>query len=135
MESMYINHLAVAICAIGSLLIGGIWYSPFVFFKAWQKESGLTDEQISKANMFKTYGLTLVFAYIMSYNLAFFLGDAGTTWSWGLTAGFLAGFGWASLSLAIISLFEQKSFKYMLINGGYLTVWFSLAGLLLGIWR
>ncbi len=48
MENMTINHLAVAVCALSSLLIGGIWYSPFAFFKAWQKESGITDEQVGK---------------------------------------------------------------------------------------
>jgi len=85
--------------------------------------------------MVKTYGLTLVLALIMSYNLAFFLGDSETDWQWGLTAGFLAGFGWAALSLAVIGLFELRSFKYMLINGGYITVWYSLIGFILGIWR
>ena len=135
MEDMYINHLAVAVCAISSLVIGGIWYSPMAFLKTWKKESGLSDEQIAKTNMLKTYGLTLVFAFLMSYNLAFFLGDSKTDWQWGLTAGFLAGFGWATLSFAVIGLFELRSFKYILINGGYITVWFSLIGFILGIWR
>ncbi len=85
--------------------------------------------------MFKTYGITLILAFVMSYNLAFFLGDEKTDWLWGLTAGFLAGFGWSTLSLSVIALFEQKSFKYMLINGGYITIWFSIIGLILGIWR
>jgi len=135
MEDIYINHLAVAVCAISSLILGGIWYSPMLFSKAWQKESGVTDEQAGKANMVKTFGLTLILAYLMSYNLAFFLGDSKTDWQWGLTAGFLAGFGWAALSLAIIALFEFRSFKYILINGGYITIWFSLIGFILGIWR
>jgi len=135
MEDMYINHLAVAVCAISSLVVGGIWYSPVLFSKVWQKEAGITDEQISKANMAKTFGLTLILAFLMSYNLAFFLGDSKTDWQWGLTAGFLAGFGWATLSMAVIALFEMRSFKYILINGGFITIWFSLIGLILGAWR
>lgn len=135
MEDMYINHFAVAVSAVSSLVLGGIWYSPMMFYKAWKNASGLTDDQIGKTNMFKTYGLTLVLAFVMSYNLAFFLGDAQTDWKWGLTAGFLAGFGWAALSLAVISLFELRSLKYVLINGGYLTLWFTLIGFILGIWR
>jgi membrane-associated HD superfamily phosphohydrolase len=135
MENMYINHLAVAVCAISSLVVGGIWYSPLLFTKAWKKEAGITPEQLSKQKVLKTFGVTLILAYIMSYNLAFFLGDSKTDWQWGLTAGFLAGFGWAALSLAVISLFEFRSFKYMLINGGYLTLWFTLIGFILGIWR
>jgi hypothetical protein len=135
MENIYINHFAVLVCAISSLLIGAIWYSPFLFFRSWQKESGLSDAQIEKGNMLKIYGLSFLLAWIMSYNLAFFLGDANTDWQWGLTAGFLAGFGWATLMFAVIALFEQRSLGYVLINGGYITLWFTVIGFILGIWR
>ena len=135
MENLYINHLAVFVCALLSLAIGALWYSPVLFFKAWQKESGLTDEQVAKANPLKTYSLTFFVAWIISYNLAFFLGDSKTNWHWGLVAGLLAGVGWVVNMLVIISLFEQRSFKYMLINGGYITVYFALIGFVLGIWR
>jgi len=135
MESMYINHLAVAVSAVSSLILGAIWYSPILFTKAWQKEAGVSEEQLKSSNPLKTFGITLILAFIMSYNLAFFLGDAKTDWQWGLTAGFLAGFGWAALSIAIMALFEFKSFKYILINGGYITLWFTLIGFILGIWR
>ncbi len=41
-----INHLAVFVCALASLLIGGLWCSPLLFAKVWQRETGLTDEQL-----------------------------------------------------------------------------------------
>ena len=135
MENMYINHLAVAVSAFSSLALGGLWYSPLLFAKAWQKEAGLSDEQIKKSNPVKIMGITLVLSFLMSYNLAFFLGDAKTDWQWGLTAGFLAGFGWAALSITVMALFELRSFKYILINGGYISLWFSLIGFILGVWR
>lgn len=69
----------------------------------------------------------------MSYNLAFFLGDANTTAGWGATAGFLAGFGFAALSFAVIALFEQRSWKYIFINSGYITTYFTLIGFILGV--
>ncbi len=135
MEKPYINHLAVFVCALLSLVTGALWYSPMLFFRAWQKETGLGDEQLTKANPLKTYSLTLLLAWIISYILAFFLGDSKTNWHWGLTAGLLAGVGWASTIFVIISLFEQRSLKYMLINCGYITVYFALVGFVLGIWR
>jgi hypothetical protein len=135
MEKPYINHLAVFVCALLSLLIGGLWYSPLLFFKAWQRETGLSDEQIGKANPLKTYSLTFILAWIISYNLAFFLGDSKTNWKWGITAGLLAGVGWTSTMFVIISLFEQRSVKYLLINCGYIIVYFALIGFVLGIWR
>ena len=135
MEKLYINHLAAFVCALMSLAIGALWYSPVLFFRAWQKETGLSDEQVTKANPIKTYSITLFLAWIISYKLAFFLGDSKTNWRWGLAAGLLAGVGWASTMFLIISLFEQRSFKYMLINCGYITVYFTLIGFVLGIWR
>ena len=135
MENLYINHLAVFICAILNLALGALWYSPRLFYRAWLSETGLSEEELSKSNPAQTYGLAFLFALVISYNLAFFLGDEQTTPLWGATAGFLAGFGWATLIFAIIALFERRSWKYIFINGGYITVYFTLIGLILGLWR
>ncbi|KXK14206.1 MAG: hypothetical protein UZ14_CFX002001274 [Chloroflexi bacterium OLB14] len=135
MENLYINHLAVFVCAILNLALGALWYSPILFYKSWLAETKLTEEQLTKQNPAKTYGFAFLFSLIISYNLAFFLGDSATDAVWGATAGFLAGFGWSTLIFAIIALFEQKSWKYIFINGGFTTVYFSLIGFILGIWR
>ncbi|MCW8805200.1 MAG: DUF1761 domain-containing protein [Ignavibacteriaceae bacterium] len=135
MENTNINHWAVLACAIFNMLLGAIWYSPALFYNAWKRENNLTDEQIKKSNPAKIYGISFLIAYLMSYNLAFFLGDANTDWQWGLTAGFLAGFGWAAAIFTSIALFEQKSWKYIFINGGYIVIYFTVIGLILGIWR
>jgi hypothetical protein len=134
-QNLYINHLAVFVCAIANLALGALWYSPLLFYRAWLKEANLSEEQIEKSNPAKAYGLAFLFALIISYNLAFFLGDNQTTPAWGATAGFLAGFGFSTLIFAIIALFERRSGKYVLINGGYITVYFTLIGFILGLWR
>lgn len=95
----------------------------------------LTEEVLKKANPVTMYGLALLFSLVISYNLAFFLGDTGTDAMWGLIAGVLAGLGWASMGFATVALFEQKSARYILINCGYLTVAFALKGLIIGAWR
>jgi hypothetical protein len=55
--------------------------------------------------------------------------------AWGATAGFLTGFGFCALIFAIIALFEMRSWKYIFINGGYIIVYFTIIGLILGAWR
>ena len=135
MENLTINHLAVFVCAILNLALGALWYSPLLFYRAWLSETKLGGEQLATSSPAKIYGLTFLFALAISYNLAFFLGDSQATPAWGATAGFLAGFGWASLIFAIIALFERRSWKYILINGGYITVYFTLIGFILGSWR
>jgi hypothetical protein len=134
MENFYINHLAVFVCAVLSLVIGGLWWSPMLFAGVWQRETGLSDEQLKQTNMIKVFGLTFLLAYLVSYNLAFFLGDKSTTWEWRIAAGLLAAF-WAIAMFIIIGLFEQRSVKHLLINCGYIAVYFSAIGLILGIWR
>jgi len=136
MEQLYINHWAVMVCAIANLALGALWYSPLLFYKAWMKEIGFTEETIKqKFNPAKMYGLSFVLSLIISYNLAFFLGDDKTDMAWGTTAGFLAGFGFSALIFSVVALFEQRSWKYILINGGYITIYFTLIGFILGTWR
>ncbi len=135
MENIYINHLAVLVCAFLNLALGALWYSPLLFYKAWMKENNFTDADVKNVNPAKTYSLTVILSLIICYNLAFFLGDAKTDMMWGLTAGFLAGFGFSALIFTVIALFEMRSWKYILINGGYIIIYFSLVGLILGAWR
>ncbi|MBC8173087.1 MAG: DUF1761 domain-containing protein [Chitinophagales bacterium] len=135
MDEFYINHVAVAACAVANLALGALWYSPLMFYKGWLKENNLSEEDLKRSNPAKTYTITFILSYIMSYNMAFFLGDEKTDAAWGTTAGFLAGFGWAALIFTVIGLFEQRSWKYIFINGGFITVYFTLIGFILGIWR
>jgi hypothetical protein len=81
------------------------------------------------------FGVSFVFCLIMAANLAAFLSGPETTVSWAVTAGVLAGLGWAALGLGVVALFERRPWNYILINGGYLTVSFALMGLVLGLWR
>ena len=52
-----INWIAVVVAAVGSFLLGGLWYSPAMFGKVWQREAGLTDEQLKNGNMVRIFGL------------------------------------------------------------------------------
>lgn len=135
MDISTLNWLAIIVAALSNFLIGGLWYSPFLFAKLWMKENKFTDEDMKDPKMLKVFGLTFVYSFIMSFNLAMFLNDAKTTASWGAIAGFLAGFGWVAMSIFIIGLFERKSYRYMLIHGGYVTVSFIVMGLIIGLWR
>lgn len=130
-----VNWWAVLAAAVSTFMLGGLWYSPGLFGRAWMAANGLTEADLGKGNMAKIFGLSFVFSLLMSANLAMFLADPKTDMAWGATAGFLAGFGWVALGIAIVALFERRSWKYILINGGYMTVAFVLMGLILGAWR
>jgi hypothetical protein len=131
----HINWLAVFAAAVSTFALGGLWYSPAVFGRTWMSVNNLSNADLAKSNMAKIFGLSFVFAFMMAANLAAFLAEPKTTASWGATAGFLAGFGWVTLGIATIALFERRPAKYVLINGGYMTVSFVLMGLIIGAWR
>jgi Protein of unknown function (DUF1761) len=131
----HLNWLAVVAAAVSTFVLGGLWYSKALFGRAWMSVNRLNDADLAKGNRIKLFGLSFVFALIMAANLAAFLAEPKTTASWGATAGFLAGFGWVALAIATIALFERRSWKYVLINGGYMTVSFLIMGLIIGAWR
>lgn len=132
-----INWLAVLAAGLSAFVVGGIWYSPGLFGRIWMKESGLTEERIRSGNKGKIFGFTAIFSLLMAVNLAMFLVDTAavkTDLAWGATAGFLAGI-WTFCAIAIHSLFELKSWKHILINGGYSVVALVLMGAIIGLWR
>ena len=130
---MAINWLAVLAASLVGFVIGGLWYGP-LFGKTWLKIVGLTEEDAAGFNMVKIYSWCFVLQLIMATNLAMFLGPESTLVT-GSLYGFAAGFGWVALAFAINGMFEQKPLKFMLINGGYWTVVFTLMGLILGFWH
>ena len=135
MDISTLNWPAILLAALSTFLIGGLWYSPLLFGKAWMKENNLTDEGLKSSNMARVFGFAFLWSLVMSFNLAMYLNDEATTLSWGAMAGFLAGFGWVAMAIFIIGLFERRSLKYMLINAGYMVISFVIMGIILGAWR
>lgn len=134
-----INIWAVLVATLSTFLVGWLWYGP-LFGKAWMSAVGLSEEKIQQGNMAKIFGFAFLFELIMAFNLAVFLTGSPEAAEMmnaqmGAFYGFLAGFGWVFFVLAVNSLYEQKSWKYIFINGGYWTVAFTIMGLILGAWK
>jgi hypothetical protein len=139
MDMSSINFLAVIVATLSTFLVGYLWYGP-LFGKAWMNAVGMSEEELQQGNMAKIFGLAFIFELIMAFNLAMFLTgspEAASQMSAGTGAfyGFLTGFGWIFFALAVNSLYEQKSWKYIFINGGYWTVTFTVMGLIIGAWK
>lgn len=135
MDPSTLNIPAILVAAVLAFVLGGMWYSPLLFGKAWMQETGLTDEQLKQGNAARIFSFAFLWSLVMAFNLGMFLNDPGTTTAWGATAGFLAGFGWIAAGIFIIGLFERRSTRYMLINAGYMIVTLTLMGLIIGLWR
>lgn len=134
MDAPSFHFPAILLAALLSFLLGGLWYSPLLFARAWMQEAGLSEAQTREAKLGRVFGLTGLASLVMAFNLAAFLG-AKASWSFGLFAGFATGLGWVAMSLGVIYLFEQRSLKLWLINSGYQVLSYSVMGLVLGAWH
>ncbi|MEO8461416.1 MAG: DUF1761 domain-containing protein [Dokdonella sp.] len=128
-----VNFLAIITAAIAAFVLGGLWYSPLLFGKVWQREVGLSDEDMKRGNMARIFGTALILSLIASFVFAVFLGPRPPM-ALGLGAGFSAGLCWVASSFGINYLFARRSFKLFLIDGGYHTLQFTIIGLIIALW-
>ncbi len=127
---MQINLLSVFLASFTSLILGFLWYS-VLFAKAWQKLSGVTNAQLETGMLKRAVGSYLL-SLIMAINLAFFIGPNETS-TFGLFAGFAAGFGWVAMAFGSNYLFEHRPMKLYLINAGYNILLLSIMGYIIGL--
>ncbi len=144
MDGMDINWLAIIAASILPLVTGFLWYGP-LFGKAWMKESGMTEEKAKTMNPAKTYGLAVVFAFLIAFMLWAFVMTGGgpgephgtkqfLTFKHGAFHGTILALFVALPLLATNALFEMKSFKYVAINVGYWIVTMALMGGIINVW-
>jgi len=129
-----VNYFAIVAAALAAFVLGGLWYSPVLFGKAWQREVGLSDEELKRGNMTRIFGTSLILSLIASWVFALFLGPRPPM-SLGLGAGFAAGLCWVASSFGMNYLFARRSFKLFLIDGGFHTLQFTVIGLILALWH
>ena len=127
-----VSWLGVVAATIASFMVGGLWYSPLLFAKAWQRETGISDEEAKGANMPLIFGTTFVLQFLAALVFAMFLGPRPGL-AFGVGAGFAAGLFWVAGAFGVNYLFEQRSLKLWLINGGYNVVTFTVFGAILGV--
>lgn len=134
MDLSTLNLAAIVVAAGTTFLLGGLWYSPILFARSWMREAGLSEEQTRQAGMGRVFGLSALAALVMAFNLAAFIG-AKASFGFAVFAGLAAGLGWVAMSVGVLYLFERRSFRLWLINGGYLVVAYTAMGAILGAWR
>ena len=135
-----INYLAVLVAAIGSMILGALWYGP-LFGKKWSEMMGwstMSPEQTAemKKGATKSYLWmflgSLVTAYVMAHVVwAFKAMDFST----GLQAGFWMWLGFIATTTLGSVLWEGKSMKLWLLNHGYNMLNLCWMGVLLAIWQ
>lgn len=155
---MNINFLALLLAALSSLVVGFIWYNPKVFGTIWMKESGMTEEKMKGSNMIAIFAMSIFYAFLISFIMQFLVihqsgavgmiggpmlietakpsfaafmadyGDAFRTFKHGALHGFMSGLFFALPVIGVGALYERRSWKYVLIAGGYWVVTCMIMG-------
>ena len=122
------NWLAIALAALSSFVIGGLWYS-VLFARPWQRAAGVTDDQLAHGTARVFIG-SAVLAIVMAISLAAFIGSNGV--GFGLFAGFATGLTFVAAAFGVNYLFERRSPVLFAINGSYNVLSFTVMGAIIG---
>ena len=134
---MDFNVLAAVVAGAASLfLLGGLWYSPSLFGRAWARAAGIpmaAGEKKEGQHPGKVFALSAVYAVLAALVFAWWLGPnppLGTAIGAGGAAGILV-----ATSFGINYAFADRSPALWAIDAGYHVAQFLLFGLILGLWH
>ena len=122
------NWLAIGLGTVVFFAIGALWYG-VIFGKAWQKATGLTEEQLKGgANMPLIFGTCFVleFIVVLTYgHMVDFLAPSDHA-----KLMIATGFGLAIMSpaIGITYLYMRKPLKLFLIDAGHFVVGMAAVG-------
>ena len=134
-----INLIPVVIAGVINMVLGALWYSPYVLGKLWIRSMGKTPEEIkenySSASMGLTYVVNTVASLLFAYVLAHIIKFASlNTFTQGVNAGFwvwlgfvvttvIPGYMYESRPKMLYFIFIAYQFFSIIIMGGVLAMW------------
>ena len=135
MQAVSINWWAILAAVASNFVIGGLWYSPALFFKPWLEMSGVKksdfDAGLSKAlagDLISATAMALVLDHIIHWSNVAGLAQ-------GLLLAFCIWLGFIATVLLGSVTYEHKPFKFFAINALYRFVTVMLMGAILTLWE
>jgi hypothetical protein len=140
MHVMGVNLLAVMVAAIATMVVGFLWYSPFLFAKPWMVLMGYDpNDKAGLEQMRKSAGKSYGISFLASLLSAFVLGKIIVITTvdsslYGMKIGFAIWLGFVATVQLTEVLFAKKPAKLFLINTGYQMVCYLVMGAILAVW-
>lgn len=122
-------YLEPLIGGLAAFMLGFAWYTA-LFGKAWQAETGITDEQ-AQSGIAVTHGVAFLMMVFMSFGINFIINMhdvAEQTFTHGAFHGLMACLNFGLPLLVIHYMYQKKSFKLILIDGLYALIFCALSG-------
>jgi len=141
MRVMDVNLWAVLVSALATMVVGFLWYSPWLFARRWMILMGLDpDDKAKIAQMKKSAAPSYILSLVASALAAAVLGKIIAvatidTALYGMKVGLAVWLGFVTTVQLTNSLFSQQPAKLYAINTGYQLVCFLAMGAIMGAWR
>jgi len=133
-----IRILPVLLSAIAVFVLGALWYSPFLFGRAWVRAHGYTEEKIAqmRASAGRAYAVSFVCYVVMAVAMSILIGRMDVRMiRGGVKLGALLGIGFAAPLGLTASMFSEKRLPAWLIDAGYQIAYLILMSVILVAWR
>jgi Protein of unknown function (DUF1761) len=127
-----VNLLAILLAAVSGFMVGGIWYGP-LFSKPWQREVGLSDEDIKSGNPLKIYGTAFLFSILSAVFLGHLLAHFDTDFTRTMMISIGIALGFVVPAFGTAYLFGHKSGKLFFIDAGYWIIFYAAMGLVFAL--
>jgi len=141
MRVMDVNLWAVLVSALATMVVGFLWYSPWLFARRWMILMGLDpDDKAKIAEMQKSAVPSYILSLLASALAAAVLGKIIAvatidTALYGMKVGLAVWLGFVTTVQLTNSLFSRQPAKLYAINTGYQFVCFLAMGAIMGAWR
>ena len=123
------NWLAVVLATLAFFAVGAVWYSA-LFARPWQREVGLTIEQLTGGrNMMLIMGTCLLLEFVVVLMLGHLFAriDPSDRAKMMMATGF--GLAVMAPAIGISYLYQRRSLKLFLIDAGHFVVGMAVVGL------
>lgn len=129
-----LSWLGILVASCLNILLGALWYSPYLFGKIWMKATGVKATEMEGQTV--SYGVAFVTGFVISFVLALFVKNLNaTTFQEGACVGFWAWLGFMATTHVSGVLWEKKPLKLYVIYTTLLLVFMLSAGGILGMWQ
>lgn len=133
-----INIWAILASAAAHMVLGFLWFSPWIFGKVWMRALGLTPEDCEKMRqkgMGKTYVLAFLSAFVTACVMALLIGALQVeSLDFGLIVGALVWLGFVMTATSGSVIFEGRRPALYWISGGFSLVSLLAMSAILTLW-
>lgn len=137
MELMFLNYPAILVAAIGTFVLGAIWYSPLLFARAWMKANGISEADLPamQASAKRAYLVSFLCYLVVATAVAILVNrmNIGTLFG-GIKLGLVLWVGFAAAIGLTSNMFSNKPLTAYLIDAGYQLVYLLGMSVLLAVW-